>query len=453
MNKTILSYCLYVALLSHNAFSKEVFTVDNIKEYLTKDNPYIYGAIAQQYIDVARIKTTQGNFDTRINAYYDNKDYPLSTGEFSDVTLTTPTENGTEFILGYRKTRGIQEYNNIKTGEEGEFRVGVNVPVFSVLHDINERKYKLDSTKINATESTYNSQNNLRNIYSHIVVLYYKLLYSFELITLEQELLKKAERRNHFIIQRVKSGDLPKVALLESSQQIINRQQRVLNAQNNYTQSLQIFLKYLNVPQNKFDFRYALPSLKFLKKEKNTFENVISQAIDTRPDIKALELKSNQLDLDSTYNKLLKYPKLNFFAYGVHDRLDGDGVKVGLQFEIPLQRREYEGKKVEIQKSVTQLKHEKNRLIIDLKTNLHNLLYSLDIANKDIDLANQETKIVESLEEVENKKYEVGSSDLFQVNQRESIALEVKKKQLEYYLKALIIQQKIKQEMGEFITL
>ena len=54
---------------------------------------------------------------------------------------------------------------------------------------------------------------------------------------------------------------------------------------------------------------------------------------------------------------------------------------------------------------------------------------------------------------MENKKYEVGSSNLFQVNQREILTLEVKRKQLEYYLNALMIQQEIKRETGESIAL
>jgi hypothetical protein len=75
----------------------------------------------------------------------------------------------------------------------------------------------------------------------------------------------------------------------------------------------------------------------------------------------------------------------------------------------------------------------------------------LDTINQNIELGRKEMKIVESLEKMENKKYEVGSSDLFQVNQREILTLEVKRKQLEYYLNALMIQQEIKRETGELI--
>ena len=452
MKKTLLRYCIYLCIFSHDAFSKEIFTVDHLKHYLTEENPYIYSAVGKQYIDAARIQSAQGGFDTKLSLEYDKKEYPISTGEFSDISFSKPTENGTEFIVGYRKAEGIQEYNNIKTSSEGELRVGVKVPVFSLLNDMNERKYTLDSAKINASKSTFESQNNLRNLYAHIVTSYYQLLYYSEVLKLEKRLLNKATKRNNFIEKRVRSGDLPDVAILESKQQIINREQRVLKTKNNYSQALQIFLKYINMSQKEFNQKYVLSSLKMLKKEKIVFQNVITKALENRPDLKALESQRTKLDLDTAYNSLSGYPKLNLFAYGVHDIHYGEGIKVGLQFDIPLERRSYKGKMIEIQKGIMQLEEEKNRLLLELKTNLSNLMYSLDIVNKNIDLGYKETKIVESLEEVENKKYEVGSSDLFQINQREIGTLEVKKKQLEYYLNALIIQQEIKKEAGEFIA-
>lgn len=453
MKHRCIQYFIAFCVFSHDALAKEIFTVEHMKEYLTEENPYIYTAVGQQYIDAARIQLAEGGFDTKLSMEYDKKDYPLSTGEFSDISFSKPTENGTEFIVGYRRAEGIQEYNNIKTGNEGELRMGVKVPVFSLLNDMNERKYHLDAAKINAAGSTFESQNNLRHIYAHIVTSYYQLLYYSEVLKLEQRLLHKATKRDSFIQKRVRTGDLSDVALLESKQQIINREQRVLRTKNTYSQAFQIFLKYINISQKEFDRKYLLPSLKMLKKEKIVFQNVISKALKNRPDLKALESKRTKLELDTAYNSLSEYPKLNLFAYGVHDLQYGDGIKVGLQFDIPLERSSYKGKMVEIQKGMTQLEEEKNRLLLELKTNLSNLIYSLDIINQNIDLGRKETKIVESLEEVENKKYEVGSSDLFQINQREIGTLEVKRKQLEYYLNALMIQQEIQKEMGEYATL
>ena len=62
--------------------------------------------------------------------------------------------------------------------------------------------------------------------------------------------------------------------------------------------------------------------------------DVINKALKNRPDLIALERQEAKLDLDNAYNTLSKYPKLNVFAYGVHDLQYGEGVKVGFQFEI-----------------------------------------------------------------------------------------------------------------------
>ena len=172
MIKIVIRYSLYILFVSPYALGKEIFTVEHIEQHLTEKNPYIYSAIGRQYIDEARIQTAQGDLDTRLYGAYDKKDYPVSAGEFSDIFLSKPTENGTEFIAGYRKAEGIQEYNNIKTGNDGEVRIGVKVPVFSLLNEMNERKYKIDSAKINATKSTFHAQNNLRNLYTQIMLSY-----------------------------------------------------------------------------------------------------------------------------------------------------------------------------------------------------------------------------------------------------------------------------------------
>lgn len=436
-------------MFTQNAACKELFKVENIAQYLTKENPYVYTAVGQQYVDEARLQTSMGSFDTKLSSQYDKKEYPLSDGRYLDLTLAKPVESGIEFLAGYRKAEGVQEYNNIKTGDDGEFRVGVKVPVFALLNDMNYRKYSVGSASFGAVQSKYEAQNNLRNLYASATISYYTLLYYNELVKLEKTLLFKADKRNRFTEKRVKSGDLPKVALLESEQQIINRKQRLLATQNSYHNALQIFLQYLNIPKDHFESKYDLPSMAILKKTTMALQTALSIALEKRPDLKVLEYKKMKLNLDSDYNALSKYPDLSISVYGVHDPQYGSGTKIALNMDFPLERRGYEGKKMEIQKGMTQLEEEQNKVKLELRTRLSNLLYSQDVLGQNIKNVQEEIKLVEELEAVENKKYQLGSSNLFQVNQREIYTLQVKQKQLEYYLNTLLIQQEIKREMGE----
>ncbi|WP_331862437.1 TolC family protein [Sulfurovum sp.] len=447
-----IAVCVMVLLLyTENAECKETFTVEKIGRYLTEENPYVYSAVGKQYVDEARVQTSMGSFDTVLSSHYDKKEYPLSDGRYMDLTLAKPIGNGIEFLAGYRKAEGIQEYNNIKTGDEGEFRVGVKVPVFALLNDMNYRKYSVSSASLNAGESKFEAQNNLRHLYSSVFVAYYTLLYYSELLKLEKTLLGKAEQRNIFTQKRVKSGALPEIALLEAEQQVINRRQRLLATQNSYHNAFKIFLNYLNLPKNDFDARYELPTLSMLKKSATAVEKDFSKAFEKRPDLKALEYRKMKLDLESDYNALSKYPDVSVSAYSVHDVRYGSGTKVAFNMNFPLERRGYEGKKVEIQKGLTQVEEQQNKLKMELKTNLENLFYSQEVLNDNIENVQKEIKLVEALEEAENKKYRLGSSSLFQVNQREIYTLQVKQKKLEYDLNALLIQQEIKREMGDLL--
>ena len=442
-----------LVLLTSNAVCKELFTVEKIGRYLTQGNPFIYSAVGKQYVDEARITTAMGSFDTQLSSQYDDKEYPISDGRYLDLTVAKPVENGIEFLAGYRRAEGIQEYNNIKTGDDGEYRVGVKVPVFALLNDMNYRKYSVESASFNAVESKFEAQNNLRKLYSSVYISYYTLLYYRELLKLEKTLLNKAKQRNSFSEKRVMAGALPKVVLLESQQQIINREQRLLATENSYHNAFKIFLQYLNLPKGQFDSKYDLPSISNLKKSTIALQTALDNALEKRPDLKALEYKKMKLNLESDYNTLSKYPDLSVSVYGVHDMQYGSGTKVSLNVNFPLERRGYEGKKTEIQKGLVQLEEKQNKLKLELKTNLENLFYSQEVLNQNLNNVRKEIKLVEQLEEAENKKFQLGSSNLFQVNQREMYTLQVKQKQLEYYLNSLLIQQEIKKEIGELLPL
>ncbi len=450
MKSLMVLVVMFLALV--DAGAKEVFTLKHIKNYLTKENPYIYKALAKQYVDEAKVAISYGAFDTKLSAEYDKKEYPVSTGEFGDITVSKPLQNGVEILAGYRKAIGTQEYNNIKTGYDGEFRVGLKVPLNAVTQGINQRKFTLDSARLNATKSRFDSKNNLRNIYAHIALTYHKLLYYNQLYTLEQKLLQKALKRDDFIQKRVSSGDMPQLALLESKQLIIARKQRVQATKSYRYEALQSLLKYLNLSQEKFESLYQLPTMQQLKKSAILFQNALSQALSSRADLKALEVQKMQLELDKEYNELSKYPKVDLFAYGVSDLEYGEGVKVGLSVDIPLERRSYKGKNLQLARQKEQLSKELEILKLELKTNLKNLLFALETITHNIQLSKQEIALAKELESAENKKYEVGSSNLFELNIREMATLRAQQKLLEYYLNALATQQEIYKEMGDFVA-
>ena len=429
--------------------SKEFFSEKKILHYLTEDNPFVYDTLGNKYIDEAKKETAFSVLDTTLSTKFDNKRYPASDGDFLDISMSKPMENGLDLVVGFRKAEGVQEYNNIKTSEQGELRLGISVPVFELIQDMNARKYTLQSASLQSVKSNFKFKDNLRHFYAKLVSVYTNLLYYKSILELEEQLFSKAKQRKYFIEKKVEAGDAPRVALLEIEQQIINRQQRIITAKNYYSKVLENFLNYLNLSREEFFERYTLMQLIAVPKKHINIEKAMSIALRNRPDLEILAYEKSQLGLEKKHNELLKYPKLNVGMYAVHDFKYDNGMKVMLDLEFPLQRRRYRGKGKEIQRSLENIDNKKEKALRILKMNLTNIVNSLEMIRQNIQNVEREITLVERLENVEQRKYTLGASNLFMLNQREIYSLEIKKTYLKYTLQYLLLVQSAEKEMGK----
>ena len=442
------SVFLFIVLLSFPLQAKEVFTKETIAEYMTKENPYLFTAIGQEFIYREKERYALGSFDTKLSAKYDKKEYPVSTGEYLGVSVDKPIENGMEFSLGYRKAQGTQEYNNIKTSNQGEMKVGVKIPVFSVVHDMSKRKLDLYNASLQTSKYKFKSKDNLRLLYFKITSVYSKLLYSKSVVDLEQSLEQRAKTRKKIIEKKVLVGEVAKVAMLEASQQLINRHQRVVSALNIYENNLENFVKYLNISKSDFLKKYDLQVLSEMKHAVLVY--AMQEAIENRADLKMYDYEVKQIDLKDKQTSLLQYPKFNVSLYGVHDFKYENGFKVALDMDFPFERRKYEAASAENKIVIKNLQKTKEKKILDIRANLTTIHNSLRKTAKNIDLSEQEVALVKELETVEHKKYKLGISNLFMLNQREIYTLTIKKKLLKYQLDYLLLEQELQKERGDY---
>jgi len=430
--------------------AKVPFYPKHISKYLTKENPFVYDNLAKEQIDKQKVRFYEGNFDTKLSAKYDNKDYALTQGEFLEFNVAKPIENGMDFLLGYRKATGVQEYNNIKTGNDGEIRMGVKIPVSSVIAGVNERELQLKTSRLENKKLQLNTQNNLQKFYYKIVSEYYKLLYQKNLLSLELNLLDTAKKRMKFVQKRVKNGLLPKVSFIEVNQQILNRKQRFVHAKNALEKNIEIFVMYLGIKKNTFEKVYTIPKLK-KHVTLPSLSKAIKYAIRNRPDLLIYDYKLKQQEMQKGYVKQLNYPDVNVELYGLHDIQHGNGYKVSVNMDFPLERRKFEGKNEEVKMKIMQIENQKEMKISTIKSTLSYLINSMKNLQTNLYNSQKEINAAKKLEKAELKKYTLGLSTLFLVNLREISTLEIRKKYLYYLLELKLLSQAIKVEMGKKI--
>ena len=444
----MLRYLIVLSLCVNILNAKELFSTEKIGSYLNKENPFVYTLYSQEYNAKIRENYFQAAFDTIISAKYDKKEYPISEGEYYDVSLKTTTQSGIELLTSYRKAEGTQEYNNIKTGDQGELLVGVKLPVIALLKNTNTKKLNLDLAHLNSEKLKYNTDNKFRALYLNVLNSYYTLLYNKILVNLEAELLKISLERKKLITKKVQVGALAKISKLEAEQQIINRRQRYLSSKNSYENSFRVFLQYLNTSKDEFTQKYDLLNILEIQTLNTNLDEAISTAIDNRPDLKMLKYEQDKLHLQRKNTALLKYPNFNLSLYGVHDFKYNEGFKVALDMDFPLERNKYESTLKTINQNLKNIQAIKKQKIQRIKTSITNIVYSLNTLNENINYSEQELQLVKQLQKAENKKYMIGSSTLFMLNQREVYTLEVQKKVLKHKLNYLILKEDFYKEMG-----
>jgi len=447
-----MKFVIYFFFLLNVVYAKELLLPKHIYQYLNQGNPFYYQAIGEQYVAKGREYFYEGALDTQLNAKYDNKNYPTTTGTYEEIALVKPLANGIALSMGYRKAKGTQEYNNIKTGKDGEYISSIKIPLFSVLYDISKNKVDIQTAQISTRQAAHKSDLNLLKLYFNVSKIYYQLLLQKALVRTQKELLAKAKKRRTFINKQIKVGNIPAVMNIEIEQIIIHREQQILYEKNNYEIVKNIFLQYLGIPAATFSKRFTIPRLKMTTKSLRKVEESLSIAIANRPDLKMLDSEIEQLVLKKSYNDVAQYPKFDMKFSALYDPLNQEGYKVSFNVSVPLERRQYRGMDEVLQKQNLMKQSEKLKAIRELETSIKNIYQKIKTKKKALIFSKKELRFVRKLESVEMKKMREGVGNVMFLNQREIAVIKVEQKRLKDYYDLEIYFLEVDYLLGKFAS-
>jgi len=446
VKKLFLLCCFFTSL-----FAKEFFTQEKIQKYLNDTNPYYYSIKAHYYTNKQKEQITRANFDTKLHAKYENKSYPLSSASYTQASFIKPLYNGIELNVGYRDAEGTQEYNNIKTGKDGEIITSIKLPLVGIATNRSRNAITYELSKLQSKTSKAQTEVDVLALYLQITQNYFQLLYEHELLTLTQHLLNKAKEHLVFIQKEVLLGNRAKIELLDVQSQVIEREQKLLLLRNQLMQSKNNFIKFLNIPLKKFDDKYKLPNIKPFFKKLLSQQEYLALAKKQRQEFITIAYEKKKIKEHIKGIVFEQYPDMDVTFYGVHDlAYKKDGYKISANLVFPLERNSYKGKKQLYKREQLRFDALEAVLSNNIKTNIKNLLNAISLMKRQIALANQETKLRKKLEKSENIKYKEGLSSLVLVNQRESATLLSQQKYLQALLKIQIYYLQLMSEIGHY---
>ncbi|HAT1797633.1 TPA: TolC family protein [Legionella pneumophila] len=353
---------------------------------------------------------------------------------YADNVFNVPTlYNGLKLFGGYRIGRGDWPiyYQNYLTNSGGEYRAGLSLPL------LRDRRIDKERTELFTREETIRMKQQDAaatkiKIYQETIKAYWQWVEAgFQLRTF-RHLLNLAKERQNAIIQQAQQGDLPKLAIAENLQLIVQREQLVNQGEMALAQAginLSLYYRDANGKPQKPE-ESQLPAS--FSKQSIRPSNSISQ-LQQHPVLLKLENYSKIVKLKQNLARNELLPNLDATAYtfkqygtGGYPLLIPQAAMIGVNFKFPIFQREARGKLISTTSELQQVKTEMKFTYEQLNNQLANLLVAIKIYQQQVVLLNKELNLARQVERGETKKFYEGDSTLFLVNQREQTTAQVK---------------------------
>lgn len=423
-------------MLSFNCFPKpsKPLLLDDVLKSVDRSYPQILIACLEITKAEGDYMNALGKFDPSFDVSPQSQPVGGYINNYADNLFNVPTlYNGLKFFGGYRIGRGDWPvyYQNYLTNSGGEYRAGLSLPL------LRDRRIDKERTELFTREETIHMKQQDAaatkiKIYQETIKAYWIWVEAgFQLRTFRR-LLNLAKVRQNAIIQQAQQGDLPKLAIAENLQLIVQREQLVNQGKMVLAQAginLSLYYRDANGRPQKPE-ESQLPTS--FPRRSIQVSNSISQ-LQQHPALRKLDNYSRiiQLKQNLARNELL--PNLDATAYtfkqygtGGDPLLIPQAAMIGVNFKFPIFQREARGKLISTTSELQQVKTEMKFTYEQLNNELSNLLVAIRIYQQQVVLLNKELKLAQQVEEGETKRFYEGDSTLFLVNQREQTTAQVK---------------------------
>lgn len=392
----------------------------------------------------------KGKFDPSLEASTRSQPTGGYINNYGDTQLTIPTlYNGMKLFAGYRNGEGNWPiyYQNYLTNSGGEYRAGFSLPL---LRDrlIDKERTDLLSSAQSILMKQQDAEAIKIKIYQEAIQAYWQWAEAgLQLKTLKQ-LVQLAQTRQHAIEQQAHQGDLPKLAVSENLQQIIQREQLLNQGKMIFEQTgINLSLYYRDkkghpiIPDEQ-----NLPSL-----PKTSTPTVKSDLLAEHPGLKKLSHYEEIMKLKRNLARNELLPQLDATAYtfkqngtGGNPLLIPQAALVGVSFKFPLLQRQAKGNLLQAQSELRQVRIEKKFLFEQLNNELSKMLIGINRVTQQAALLKRELSLAQKVQQGETKKFYEGDSTLFLVNQREQTTTQIKLNTLHTQIKLEELKAKVR---------
>ncbi len=414
-----------------------VLQLEQVVESVQRAYPLLEAALLNRDTAFGEHLAAHGAFDLKLKITSENGPLGFYKTYRQSIGVEQPTFAGGSLFGGYRVGRGNFQpwYGERQTNDGGEFRAGVAVPLARNVN-IDARRAQLWRTSLDRQLAEPEIRLQLIDFVRVASYSYWDWVAAGRRHQIATSLLKIAKDRNEAIRRKVETGDTEPPVLQDNRRLIVSREAKLIETWRKRQQAaIKLSLFYRNdrgeplVPAD--DQLADFPAAQMIHEDSLTTD--IEIALENRPELLALSLVSEQLQIDLAEARNDLLPDVQAVVLGSQDvgapassKKDKSPyeLEAGVFLDVPVQRRKAHGKMMAVDGKLGQLAAKRRMTADKIVTDVRAVHAALIAAYRQIDRAHESAELADRLAEIERRKFELGESDLLSVNLREQQAAE-----------------------------
>ncbi len=408
-------------------------TLDEVLRSSARAAPQIIEALAKIRSAEGKAMTANGAFDTVFEAEGRSRTLGYYDGTVASASANRPlTDNGGYVYGGYRVSRGslpVYEDQNY-TNRLGEVKVGA---LYSLLRDrlVDERRTRRTLASGDIDIARFEREAVAIGVQRRAVDAYQNWVAAGLRLRAYHELLDLSLNRRGGLARQVELGARPDILLAENDQNVVRRRALVVRAEGDFQAAANALSLYYRDaegdpvqvgPERLPGGAEALSGVAVAARRNFEQRRPDLQVLLARIDQGSARLALAQNDLRPRFDLRGEMGKdVGPIGLGGPNRTPLEAA-VGFRFSMPLQNRAAKGRMVEAQAEMDALSARSRFLRDQIAVEVEGITIGVDAAEKLATIAEQERQLAERLAAAERRRFELGSSDFFLVNQREETA-------------------------------
>ncbi|WP_375244760.1 TolC family protein [Sphingomonas parapaucimobilis] len=408
-------------------------TLDEVLRSSARAAPQIVEALARIRSAEGKAITADGAFDTVFEAEGRSRTLGYYDGTVAAASANRPLSNNGGYVYGgYRVSRGSfpvyedQSYTN----RLGEVKVGA---LYSLLRDrlVDERRTKRTLASGDIDIARFEREAVAIGVQRRAVDAYQNWVAAGLRLRAYRDLLDLSLNRRGGLARQVELGARPDILLAENDQNVVRRRALVVRAEGDFLAAANALSLYYRDaegdpvqvgPERLPGGAEALSGVAVAARQNFEQRRPDLQVLLARIDQGSARLALAQNDLRPRFDLRGEMGKdVGPVGLGGPSRTPLEAA-VGFRFSMPLQNRAAKGRMVEAQAEMDALSARSRFLRDQIAVEVEGITIGVDAAETLATIAEQERQLAERLAAAERRRFELGSSDFFLVNQREETA-------------------------------